>query len=47
MNHDKQWMLMTYYCPIHGDAGKAEIIQLTRKEILKNLFDKTKPDKNI
>ena len=47
MNEDKKWMLMTYYCPIHGNEGKVEPIQLTRQEISKNLFDKDKFEKNI
>ena len=21
MNEEKKWMLMTYYCPTHGDSG--------------------------
>ena len=47
MNEDKKWMLMTYYCPTHGDAGKVEPIQLTRQEISSNIFDKNKFKKDI
>ena len=47
MNQDKKWMLMTYYCPTHGNSGKVETIQLTRQEISKNLFDKNKSKKYI
>ena len=47
MNKDKKWMLMTYYCPIHGNAGRVEPMQVTRKEISNNLFEKTKSDKDI
>ena len=47
MNEDKKWMLMTYYCPTHGDAGKVEPIQLTREEISYNLFNKIKSQKKI
>ena len=47
MNQDKKWMLMTYYCPTHGDAGKVEPIQLTREEISYNLFNKSKSKKEI
>ena len=47
MNKDKKWMLMTYYCPTHGDAGRVEPIELTRQEISKNLFDKNKSKKEI
>jgi len=47
MNEDKKWMLMTYYCPTHGNAGKVEPIQLTRQEIYKNLFNKIKSKEDI
>ena len=47
MNEDKKWMLMTYYCPTHGNAGKVEPIQLTRQEIHKNLFNKIKSKEDI
>ena len=47
MNKDKKWMLMTYYCPTHGDSGRVERIELTRQEISSNLFDKTKSKKDI
>ncbi len=47
MNEDKKWMLMTYYCPIHGNGVKVESIQLTRQEITNNLFDKNKSKKHI
>ena len=47
MNEDKKWMLMTYYCPTYGNAGKVEPIQVTRQEISKNLFDKNKSKKDI
>ena len=45
MNEDKKWMLMTYYCPTHGDSGKVEPIQVRRQEISNNLYDKTKSNK--
>ena len=47
MNEDKEWMLMTYYCPTHGDAGKVELIQVTRQKISNKLYDKTKLKKEI
>ena len=47
MNKDKKWMLMTYYCPTHGDLGRVEPIQIKSQEISKNFFDKTKVKKNI
>ena len=33
MNEEKQWMLMTYYCPTHGNAGIVKPIEITKKEI--------------
>ena len=33
MREDKKWMLMTYYCPTHGDLGRIEPIEITRSEI--------------
>tara|TARA_B100001029_G_C14692126_1_gene250374 strand:+ start:175 stop:318 length:144 start_codon:yes stop_codon:yes gene_type:complete len=47
MNKDKKWMLMTYYCPTHGNAGRVEPIQVTRREISNNLFEKNKSKKDI
>ena len=40
MNEDKMWMLMTYYCPTHGDSGLVKPIQLTKKEIIKTFLKK-------
>ena len=40
MNKDKKWMLMTYYCPTHGDLGRMETIQIQREEISKNFLKK-------
>ena len=42
MNESKKWMLMTYYCPTHGDSGRVVPIHVTREDISNNLFDKTK-----
>ena len=47
MNKDKKWMLMTYYCPTHGDVGRVEPIQVKIKEISNNLFEKSKSKKDI
>ena len=47
MNKDKKWMLMTYYCPTHGNGAKVEPIQLTRQEISNNLSAKNKSKKDI
>ena len=42
MDEEKKWMLMTYYCPTHGDSGFLKPIQLTKKEISKTFSKKTK-----
>ena len=47
MNEDKKWLLMTYYCPTHGDAGRVEPIEITSQEISNTIFDKTKSKKDI
>ena len=41
MDEEKKWMLMTYYCPTHGDLGFVKPIQLTKKEISKTFSKKT------
>ena len=46
MDEEKKWMLMTYYCPTHGDAGLAKPIQLTNKEISKTFSKKDRSSKN-
>ena len=43
---EKKWMLMTYYCPTHGDSGLVKPIQLTKKENSKSLLKKRKVSKN-
>ena len=47
MNKDKKWMLITYYCPTHGDVGRVEPLQVTRQQISNKLLDKTKFKKDI
>ncbi len=42
MDQEKKWMLMTYYCPIHGDSGIAKPIELSKKEIGKTYLKKAK-----
>ena len=38
MNEEKKWMLMTYYCPTHGDLGILKPIEITKKEISKKFL---------
>ena len=33
MNTDNQWMMMTYYCPTHGDSGRIEPFEIASKDI--------------
>ena len=35
MNKNNKWMLMTYYCPTHGDVGRIEPIEINGEEIRK------------
>ncbi len=46
MDQKKNWMLMTYYCPTHGDSGLVKQIQLTKKEISKTFLKKGKSSIN-
>ena len=46
MDQEKNWMLMTYYCPTHGDSGLGKPIQLTKKEISKKFLKKERSSKN-
>ena len=40
MDNEKKWMLMTYYCPTHGDSGIVRPIKITKKEISKTFLKK-------
>ena len=46
MNEEKNWMLMTYYCPTHGDSGILKPIEITKKEISKKFLKKESSSKN-
>ena len=45
MDYEKNLMLITYYCPTHGDSGLVKPIQLTKKEISKTFLKKGKSPK--
>ena len=45
MDEEKKWMLMTYYCPTHGDSGIVKPIEITKKEISKNILKKKGKEK--
>ena len=46
MDEDKKWMLMTYYCPTHGDSGIIKPIEIPKKEITKISQKKDVSSKN-
>ena len=46
MDKEKNWMLMTYYCPTHGDSGILKPIEITKKELSKKFLRKSKSSKN-
>ena len=45
MDKEKKWMLMTYYCPTHGDLGIVQPIEITKKEIREKFQKKAKDTK--
>ena len=47
MKKDNNWMLITYYCPTHGDAGKMEDIEIERKEICKTYLENNNIQKHL
>ena len=46
MDEEKKWMLMTYYCPTHGDLGIVQPIEITKKEISETFLKKSVNFKN-
>ena len=40
MDKEKKWMLMTYYCPTHGNSDIVKPIEIAKKEISKTLLKK-------
>ena len=40
MNDDKKWMLITYYCPTHGNLGMVKPIEITKKQISRKFLKK-------
>ena len=46
MVEEKKWMLITYYCPTHGDSSLLKPIQITKKEISKTFLKKGTISKN-
>ena len=46
MDEKQNWMLMTYYCPTHGDLGIVKPIEMTKKEINETFSRKERTSKN-
>ncbi len=42
MDEKKKWMLITYYCPTHGESNIVKPIEITKKEISKRFLKKEK-----
>jgi len=46
MDEKKEWMLITYYCPTYGNLGKAQPVEITKKEMNKTFLKKGRNYKN-
>ncbi len=46
MDEEKKWMLITYYCPTHGDSRILTPIEIIEKEIFKTFVKKDNTSKN-
>ena len=46
MNEENKWMLITYYCPTHGDSGISKPVEITKKEIGTKFLKKCRTTKN-
>ena len=47
MHKDSKWLLMTYYCPTHGDGGRVEPLQITRDELANKFLKKSEQKNNF
>ena len=45
MDKKNKWMLMTYYCPTHGDLGVVKPIEITKEEISKTFLKEVRNSK--
>ena len=45
MDEDKKWMLITYYCPTHGNSGIVKPVEITKKEISETFLKGAKNSK--
>ena len=46
MDDEKRWMLITYYCPTHGDSGMVRPIEITKKETSETFLKKGRAFEN-
>ena len=46
MDDKKKWMLITYYCPIHGELGLVKSNEITKNKNLETFLKKGKDYKN-
>ena len=46
MDEEKKWMLMTYYCPTHGNSGLVKPIEITKKEMIEKFLEEGSSAKN-
>ena len=46
MDQEKGWMLITYYCPTHGDSGIVKPTEIKKKEISETFLKKGRISKN-
>ena len=46
MDEENKWMLITYYCPTHGDSGILKPVEITKKEITRKFLKKGTSSKN-
>ena len=46
MDEEKKWMLMTYYCPTHGDSCIVESTEVAKKDIGNTFLKKGRSSKN-
>ena len=47
MEQEKKWMIMTYYCPTHGNSGILEPVEITKKEIVDSYLVKERKPREI
>ena len=46
MDEEKKWMLMTYYCPTHGNSSFVKPNEISKKEISEAFLKKGENSKN-